>query len=448
MLGEKLRAALDLLQHSALDRDAIKAVTKELQRALIASDVPLDLVLDLSKKIEDFSNEKLPSNITMREHLIKRIYDNLADLLGGDYELPQAKRILLVGLFGTGKTTTTARLAKWYAKRGKSVLVVCADTFRPASYEQLQQLSEKAQVTFYGEKNEKLPYKIVQNALQKFKDKEIIIVDSAGRNALDKEMVDEVKDMHKVFNADQNWLVFSADIGQVANKQAKAFHDAIGVNGIIITKMDGSAKGGGALAACHQTKAPVYFIGVGERLEDLEQFNATRYLGRIMGYGDLQSLLEKTAELSEDEELSPEDLLKGDFTLKTFYKQLEMAKKIGPFGKIAEMLGMKQHLQADQLKVGEEKLKSYKVIMDSMTPQELNDPDLLSKQRIHRVAKGSGKPESEVRELIKQYNNMAKMFKQFSKLNEKDLQNMDQTKMQRLMKKMQFGGKKKRLLVR
>jgi len=331
-------------------------------------------------------------------------------------------------------TTTTGKLAKWYAKRGKSVGLVAADVFRPAAVEQLRQVAEKAKVEFFGIEGEKNAAKVVEKGLEKLHSKDLVIVDSAGRSALDEELVKEIKEISSALKPDETWLVLGADIGQIAKKQAQAFHDAVGVNGVIITKMDGSAKGGGVLAACHETKASVYFIGTGEKLDDFEEFDATRYLSRIMGFGDLQALLEKAKEIGEDESaLSPEEMLEGEFNFKVFYGQLKATKKLGPISKVAEMLGMKMQVPKEQLEIGQEKMDSFGIIIDSMTEQERKNPGLLTRTRIHRIAMGSGRKEEDVRELIKQYRTMEKMFKKFKSIG-------SEKKLEKMAKSGNFGG--------
>lgn len=436
-LGEKLAGAMETLRRAAtLDKDAIKEAVKEIQRALISSDVEVSLVLELSKKIEAEAFKEMPEGFNRKEHAIKATYDLLAELLGGEAaKAPEnPKRILLVGTFGHGKTTTAGKVAKWYAKRGKSVGLVAADVFRPAAVEQLRQVAEKAKVEFFGIEGEKSAQKVVEKGLEKFHSKDLVIVDSAGRSALDEELVKEIKEISSALKPDETWLVLGADIGQIAKKQAQAFHDAVGVNGVIITKMDGSAKGGGVLAACHATKASVYFIGVGEKLDDFEEFDAQRYLSRIMGFGDLQALLEKAKELGEDETaLSAEEMLEGEFNFKVFYEQLKATKKLGPLSKVAEMLGMKMQVPKEQLEIGQEKMDSFGIIIDSMTEQERKNPELLTRTRIHRIAVGSGRKEEDVRELIKQYRTMEKMFKKFKSIG-------SEKKLEKMAKSGNFGG--------
>lgn len=446
-LGEKLRGAMENLRKATVfDKNTIKEATKDLQRALIASDVEIKLVLELTKHIEEEAiSEKIPKGMTRREHVLKVTYDELVELLGGtETKTPEKpKRILLVGLFGAGKTTTAAKLAKYYTKRGMKVGVIAADTYRPAAVEQLEQLCKKASIPFFGIKEEKHAATVVKKAMAKMKDYDLVITDSAGRSAFDQGLVKEIKEINQELKPDHRILVLGADTGQLAKKQAQAFHDTVNVNGVIITRIDGSAKGGGALAACAISQAPVYFLGTGEKLDDLQVFDAQRYLSRIMGYGDLQSLLEKAKEIQEDEELSPEELLNGEFNLETFYKQLKATRKMGPLSKVAEMLGMKMQMPKEMLDMTEEKLDGFKIIMDSMTRQEKQNPDVINKSRMQRVAKGSGKTEAEVRELIKSYKQMSSVFKKFSKFDEKALQKKDGgMDMQKLAG--MFGKKKKK----
>lgn len=445
-LGEKLRGAMENLKKATvMDKNTIKEATKEIQRALIASDVEIKLVLEMTRHIEEEAMlEKIPKGMTRKEHILKVTYDLLVELLGGtENKAPEKpRRILLVGLFGTGKTTTAAKLAKHYSKRGLKVGVIAADTYRPAATEQLEQLCKKAKIDFFGIKEEKNAATVVKKAMEKMKKHDLIITDSAGRSAFDQSLVEEIKEISQELKPDHRILVLGADVGQLAKKQAQAFHDAVNVNGVIITRVDGSAKGGGAMAACAISKAPVYFLGTGEKLDDLQAFDAQRYLSRIMGYGDLQSLLEKAKEVQEEEEITPEELLKGEFNLETFYKQLKATRKMGPLSKVAEMLGMKMQMPQEMLDLTEEKLDGFKVIMDSMTKQEKQNPDKLNKSRMQRIAKGSGKNEQDVRELVKSYKQMAAVFKKFRKLDEKSLQKKGSLDMQKLAG--MFGKKKKK----
>ncbi|MCX6801450.1 MAG: signal recognition particle receptor subunit alpha [Candidatus Diapherotrites archaeon] len=440
-LGDALRKAIDKIQGAGtVDKEAVKEAVKEIQRALISSNVDTQTVFDLSKKIEEKAFEEIKGEMTRREHIVKITYDSLVEMLGGK-ETPQApKKILLCGLFGSGKTTGAGKLGLYYTKRGKKVAVIAGDVYRPAAYEQLETNAKQAGIDFFGIKGEKNAAKVVKEALKKLKGYDLLICDSAGRSALDNALVKEIKEIDGVFEAEEKWLVIGADIGNLAKKQAQAFHNAVGINGVIITRMDGSSKGGGALVACNETGASVYFISTGEKLNDFEAFDANRYLSRIMGYGDLEGLLEKARE-AEIEQMSPEQMLSGNFNFRIFYEQLKATKKIGPLNKIAEMLGLSVKMPKEMLEMGEEKLEGFKVIIDSMTEKERLDPELLSRTRVERIAKGSGKKIEEVRELVKQFKTMKKMFKKFKGFaNERTMKKMGERDLAKMMQQMQ--GKK------
>jgi len=445
-LGETLRKAMDKLQGSAsLDKETVKETIKELQRALISSNVETITVLNISKKIEDNAFNEISGTLSRREYITKITYDALVELLGGKIAPESPKKILLCGLFGAGKTTAAGKLANWYKKRGHKVGVICADVFRPAAYEQLETNAKIAGANFFGIKGETNAAKVVKEGLKALSDCNLIICDSAGRSALDEELVNEIQDINKVFDADEKWLVLGADIGNLAKKQAQAFHNAVGVNGVIITRMDGSSKGGGAIVACNETGASVYFISTGEKINDFEAFDANRYLSRIMGYGDLQGLLEKAKE-AEMENLNPEDLLKGNFNLRMFYQQLQATKKMGPLNKVAEMLGLSVKIPKEMLESGQDKMDSFKVIIDSMTENERVEPEVINRGRVERIAKGSGTSVNDVRELLKQFKQMKKMFKKFKNVqSEKAMKNFGEKGIGDLLRQMQGRKAAKKL---
>jgi len=421
-LGDSLKNSLSKITKSVfVDEKLINELVKDIQRALLQSDTNVQLVFDLSKKIKDRAKEDAPPGITKREQLIKIVYEELTNFLGKESaEIKIEKKptkIMLVGLFGSGKTTTTGKLAKFYKKRGYKVAVIQTDTWRPAAYDQLEQLAKDVGVDFFGIKEEKDPVVIYHAFEKKFKDYDIIIVDTAGRDALSAELIDELNQISAAVDADERLLVISADIGQAAQKQAQAFHDTCNVTGVIVTKLEGTAKGGGALSACAVTNAPIKFIGVGEKIDDLEMFYPARFVGRMIGMGDLETLLEKAKEVvsEEDAKEMQEKFLKGDFNLVDLYNQMKSLKKMGSFGKIMEMIpGMGSlKLPKEMLDVQEGKLEKWKFAMDSMTQGELEDPDIINAERIDRVASGSGLSIREIRELLKQHRQSKKMMKMF-----------------------------------
>ncbi len=399
------------------DRKSVKELLREIQRVLIQSDVNVKLVFELSKRIEENAlDEKIPAGLTRKEHVVNIVYEELTSFLGEKPpELSLGKqKILLLGLFGSGKTTLTAKLAKFYQNKGLSVGVITTDTWRPAAYHQLEQLAKKTKTPFYGEEGEKDPIKILKNGLKKMKGKDVVIIDSAGRSALDDELAKELKDIEKVLKPKEKLLVLSGDIGQAALKQATEFNKLVGLTGVAVTRMDSSAKGGGVLSACHAAEVNVRFISVGEKPDDLEMYDPVRFVGRLLGMGDLEGLLEKAKSAMDPKKT--QELLQGEFTLKAFYQQIESTKKMGSLQQIMEMIpGMGSlKLPKDMLDVQEEKMHKWKIMMDSMTDEELTKTeDVMDKNRVNRIATGSGTKPEEVRELVRSYKQMKKMMKKF-----------------------------------
>jgi len=340
----------------------------------------------------------------------------------------------MVGLYGQGKTTTAGKLAKQLQKKGLKIAMIACDVHRPAAYDQLSQIGKKLNVPVYGDPTEKKALKILKAGLKEFKDDDIIIIDTSGRHSLEKSLIEEIKDLSEEAKADERFLVLDATVGQQAGPQAKAFHDAVGVTGVILTKMDGSAKGGGALSAVAETGAPICFIGVGEHLEDLEKFDPARFVSRLLGMGDIQSLLEKAQEMMDNEtaEETARKMMSGRFTLKDMYDQMEMLEGVGSLSKVANMIpGISGKISEKDMDASQERLRKFRVIMDSMTKEELEDPKILKSSRVMRIARGSGTTPKDVRELLKQYNISKKAIKGF----------MGNRKMRRqLMKQMKTDG--------
>ncbi len=435
-LGSSLKATLKKITGSLfVDEKLINELVKDIQRSLLRADVAVRLVFDITKRIKERAlKEETPKGLDKREHLINIVYDELVAFLGGDkgaFTIPPKNPfiIMLVGLFGNGKTTSAGKIANYYKKRGKKVAVIQTDTWRPAAYEQLKTLAQQSNVDFFGIESEREdPVTIYKRFSDKLLGYDLVIVDTAGRDALAQDLIDELKALDKVVQADEKWLVMAADVGQTAQSHAQQFHDVAGVTGVVITKLDGTAKGGGALSACAVTGAPVRFIGVGEKIDDLELFNPSGFVGRLLGMGDLEALLDKAkAAFSEGE---AEDLgrkfLKGEFNLLDLYEQMQAMNKMGPLSKVMEMVpgfsGLK--MPKDALKVQEGKLKKWRFMMDSMTREELENPDVIKGGRLERIAKGSALPVSELRSLLKQYKQSKKLMKMMKGGSEKDMQKM------------------------
>ena len=418
-LGEGLRKALAKLTGAAImDEKAVKEFIKELQRILISNDVNVKLVFELSKRIEEKTLKEKPlPGVSTKEHAVRVVYDELTNMMGERHEPRLEKqRILLLGLFGSGKTTSVAKLAKFYQSKGLKSGVICCDTFRPAAYEQLQQLSERNGIPFYGEKGGTDATRIIRNGLERLKDNDVIILDSSGRSAFDTDLQRELKLISQDFEPNERFLVISADIGQVAGKQAAEFNASVPLTGVLITKMDGSGKGGGALSAVAATGAKVAFIGTGEKIPDIETFDSKKYVGRLLCFPDLETLISKMDTIVKEENIKPEELLEEKFTIKTFYEQLKATKKMGPLKSVFGMLGMAD-MPKDMLEQSEEKLKTYEVIINSMTPAEREDASLLKKSRSRqeRIAKGAGVKPEDVRRLLSEFDKMEKMMGMFKR---------------------------------
>lgn len=403
-LGKGLRDALRQLTGKAIvDEAAVKDFLRQIQRILISNDVPVKLVFSLTKNIENkVLSSDAPKALGAKELVVRAVYDELVALMGEKYEPSlKGRKILLLGLYGSGKTTTAGKLAHFYKARGLSVGVVACDTDRPAAYEQLEQLSKMAGNNFYGISGEKDVGKILAQALAQSKD-DLLIADSAGRSGFDEELVQQLKKIDEILKPDEKILVMSADIGQVAGRQAKQFDQAIGLSGVILTKMDGSGKGGGALAACHEAEVPILYIGVGEKIADLKPFDSAKFVGGLLGFADFETLIEKIKKAAEEERIAEEEI--EELTLDVFYKQMKAAKKMGPLDSVLGMMGISD-LPKDALKTSEKKLKLYEAIISSMTKEERKDGKLLRKQkgRMERVAKGAGAKIEDVRELLSQF---------------------------------------------
>ncbi len=413
-----------LFKAGVVDEAAVKELVRDIQRALLQSDVNVQLVLQISKNIEERAlKEKGPPGVSRREHVIKVVYEELTRFIG-DKPVPlkvepgKKKTIMLVGIQGSGKTTHAAKLSKYFQKRGIKVGLIAADTFRPGAYAQLQQLATRINVPIYGDAKAKDPVKVAKEGFKQFQDRDLIIVDTAGRHKEEKDLIKEMKDIEKGIHPDEIIMVIDGTIGQQALAQAKTFHEATPIGAIIVTKLDGSSRGGGALSAVAATGAPIKFIGTGEKIEDLEAFIPSRFVGRLLGMGDLETLLEKVhdAEIKVPQKKAKE-ILSGNFTLTDMYEQFAAVKNMGPFSKVMKMLpGMSgSNIPDDMLNTAEGRLDTWQVIIQSMTPAEKENPKILNSSRARRIARGSGTSEKEVKELVKQYFNMKKMLKMFKR---------------------------------
>jgi len=420
-----MRAIQKVTRAPVVDEAAVKDFVKDIQRALLQADVNVKLVIEVSKRIEErVLEEKLPPGISRHEHVVKVVYEELTKFLGekpAEVSIKTGKPnvFMLVGIQGSGKTTSATKLAGYFKKRGYRTALVCADTYRPGAYAQLKQLAEKIDVPVYGDEKEKSSLKIADFGVRKFKDErcDLIIVDTAGRHKDEKGLIEEMKDTARSVKPDEIMLVVDATIGQQASMQAKAFREATDIGSIFVTKLDSSARGGGALSAVAATGVPIKFIGAGEKIGDIDIFVPSRFIGRLLGVGDVEALVRKVreAEITLPEKKA-EAFLSGNFTLDDMYGQLEAMKRMGPLKSFLDMIpGMGSKVPDEAIDVAEERFEKWKYIIQSMTKEERMDPKVIDSSRVKRIARGSGTDEKYVKELVKQYFLMKKYVKALRK---------------------------------
>jgi len=428
-LGKSITKALrSMTNATVIDEEVLENMLKEISGALMHSDVNFALVKKLRTNIKQRVNlEEQAAGINRKKLIQKAVFDELCNLLDPGVEPFKPKKgrrniIMFVGLQGSGKTTTCTKLANYYQRKGWKTALVCADTFRAGAFDQLRQNAIKAKIPFYGSYTETDPVQLAMEGVEKFKKEnfEIIIVDTSGRHKQEAELFEEMKQIEEVVNPDNIIFVMDGSIGQAADAQARAFKEAVNVGSVIMTKMDGHAKGGGALSAVAATRSPIVFIGVGEHIHDLESFEVKSFVSKLLGMGDMRGLMEKVQELNLDQN---KDLMKkleqGVFTLRDMYEQFQTILKMGP---ISQVMGMMPGLNADMFKGTEAesqaRIKRFMTIIESMTDDELDSPDgkiltsgPTAESRVKRIARGSGNHVVEVQLLLSQYKKFAQMIK-------------------------------------
>ncbi|MFX1539540.1 MAG: signal recognition particle protein Srp54 [Promethearchaeota archaeon] len=424
-LGSALHQAVQkLLRSAVVDEKAVKELVKDLQRALLQADVNVHLVMDLTKRIEERSlKEAVAPGISRREYVVKVVYEELTSILGQKtvplkFTPGKPNIYLVVGIQGSGKTTNIVKLGRLLKKEGHSIGVVAADTFRPGAFDQLKQLADRAEIPCFGDPKEKDSIKAAKKGVKHYQSQktEVILVDTAGRHKEEKGLIREMQQIAKAINPDEIILVVDGTLGQQASTQAEAFNAATPIGSIIVTKLDGSARGGGALSAVAATGAPIKYIGTGEKTKDIEKFQPTKFVGQLLGMADFESLLQKVkdAEAMPDKELA-KALLSGKFTLKDMMGQMEAMGNVGSIGKILSMLGLGYKVPDELKEVASENLEKWKAIMKSMTEEELENPKLIRSSRTQRIARGSGTQPKDVKELLKQYQQSKKFIKTIRK---------------------------------
>ena len=421
-LRRGIQGALSRLRGKrSIDEEELRIMVKDLRRALLAADFNVRQTKEITDRLELRMREDEPRpGLTLQTHAMNIIYAELVRLLGTPREiLPFNQRMLMVGLYGQGKTTTTAKIAAWWKRKHKlDIGVIEADVHRPGAYAQLKQLLESHDIDVYGDPTNTNAPSIVRDGMREFSNKDVVIIDTAGRDQLDEELQKELLEIADIVQATESLLVIDAQVGQAAGPVAAKFHELVGVTGVIVTKLDGTARGGGALSAVAATGSPIVFIGEGERVENLERFEGDRFISRLLGMGDIKGLIDLApGDLDQEEAMRlTERLMSGRFSINDMSQQMEMMSKIGTVDRILSHLpsgmfgglGAMGKAQKEQM---QSNLERFRVIMDSMTSKEKDEPTILKAERIRRIARGSGVNEKDVRELIAQWNKSRKMMK-------------------------------------
>ncbi|XP_046859050.1 signal recognition particle 54 kDa protein [Xenia sp. Carnegie-2017] len=427
-LGRKITEALRSLSNATIiNEEVLNSLLKEVCKALLEADVNVQLVKKLRENVKsaiDFDD--MAAGLNKRRMIQHAVFQELCKLVDPGVKTWQPHKgkpniIMFVGLQGSGKTTTCTKLAYYYQRKGWKTCLTCADTFRAGAFDQLKQNATKARIPFYGSYTEMDPVIIAQEGVEKFKSEkfEIIIVDTSGRHKQEESLFEEMLQVSNAIDPDNIIFVMDATIGQACESQARAFKEKVDVASVIVTKLDGHAKGGGALSAVAATKSPIIFIGTGEHIDDFEPFKTRPFISKLLGMGDIEGLIDKVNELKlEDNEELIGKLKQGQFTLRDMYEQFQNIMKMGPFNQI---MGMIPGFGSDFMSKGNEqesmaRLKKLMTIMDSMNDQELDNlqgSKLFSRERgrVARVARGSGTSIREVDELLSQYNKFAAMVK-------------------------------------
>ncbi|KAK7207045.1 SRP54-type protein [Myxozyma melibiosi] len=429
-LGRRINSAMsELTRSNVVDEKAVDNMLREVCSALLESDVNIKLVATLRNNIKKKINFKeLGPNVNRRRIAQKAIFDELCALVdphvdekGDGGFKPRKDRcnvIMFVGLQGAGKTTSCTKLALWYHRRGFKVGLVCADTFRAGAFDQLKQNAIKAKIPYYGSYTETDPVVVAAEGVARFKQEKfnLIIVDTSGRHRQETELFAEMVQISQTVKPNQTIMVLDASIGQAAESQSKAFKESSDFGAIILTKMDGHAKGGGAISAVAATNTPIVFIGTGEHIHDIEPFTPEQFVSKLLGMGDMKGLVDHVKTLNLDQKETMKHIEQGIFTVRDLRDQMSNIMKMGPLSKMAGMIpGMSQMMGQIGEEESDNRFKRMMYIMDSMTEKELDSDGKIfvaEPTRITRVAKGSGTSVVEVEQLLSQQRTMAKMVKQ------------------------------------
>lgn len=430
-LGSSLRKTLLKIRGAPIvDEKLINELVEDLENALLSADVNLDQTVNMCNEVRERAlKDTIPPGVSRRDYTLKVLYDELTNLLGKKQDPlrlnpNETSVIMFIGIQGSGKTTSIGKIANYFQKRGFKIGVIGGDTFRPGALAQLQQLLAPIKVEVFGDEKEKKAINVIKKGLKYFNQKKntnLILVDTTGRHKEEKALLKEMQSIAKIVKPTEITLVIDATIGQQAQTQADAFNRATPIGSIILTKLDGSAKGGGAVSAVSVTGAAIRFYGDGERISDLEEFNPTRFVGSLLGMGDLEGLLSRVNEAFDEDETAEirEAFKKGKITLRHFQKQMEAANKQSSIGKLVSKIPGVSNVLGQQPDLEEESQRSVKrflAICGSMTEEELDNAKMIKGKRIQRIARGSGTSPQEVKLLLKQFNQMTKQFKAMRKM--------------------------------
>ncbi|MCK8825859.1 signal recognition particle protein [Fuchsiella alkaliacetigena] len=432
-LAEKLQNTFDKLKGKGkLSEDDVKSALREVKLALLEADVNFKVVKNFIKRLEERAvGEEVLESLTPAQQVIKIVNEELTDLMGGTQsKLTLGSRtpavVMLVGLQGAGKTTTVGKLAKHLHGQGRSPQLVAADVYRPAAIKQLQVLGERLEQPVFSMGDKQDPVDIAKAAVSNAESegRDVTLIDTAGRLHIDEELMDELKGIKKAVKPQEILLVVDAMTGQDAVNVAEKFDEALGIDGVILTKLDGDARGGAALSISSVTGKPIKFVGTGEKLDNLEEFHPDRMASRILGMGDVLSLIEKAEESIDAQKAKEleEKLRKEEFTLEDFQEQMGQIRSMGPLDQIMEMLpGMGNLKQLKGMDMNEGHLDQIEAIINSMTIEERRDPQIINGSRRRRIAEGSGTKVQDVNRLLKQFKQTKKMMKQLGDMQKKGM---------------------------
>ena len=428
-LGDRLQNALHKIKgYGKITEDNISDMMREIRLALLEADVNYTVVKEFTNTVKEKAlGEEVASSINPGDLFVKIVKDELTELLGGESEelntTGNPAILMLVGLQGSGKTTTIAKLANFLRKKhNKKPLLVACDVYRPAAIDQLKQLGKQLNIEVYEEgKND--PVLIAKNAIEYAKENgfNYVLIDTAGRLHIDEELMDELDNIQKTVNPQETLLVIDSMMGQDAINVITGFHDKLPLTGVILTKLDGDTRGGVALSVRHLTHVPIKFIGVSEKLDGLDSFDPERMAGRILGMGDIISLVEKATENIDEKEAekTARRMQEGKFDLEDFLSTMKQMKKLGPLENLIKLIPGAKKMGLNDIKIDPKQMAHIEAIVLSMTPKERKNPDIIKASRKTRIAKGSGTSVQEVNRLLQQFDQMKKMMKQVSNGNMK-----------------------------